>query len=66
MNIIAALLPVFAQFAPSLISDAVALIKGNPQAQGEADDAYITRLSGMIDANAAKVIAEDAVIQADD
>lgn len=64
-QIIALILQVLAGATPQLIIDIVNLIHGNPQQQGEADDAYIARLSTQIDANAAKVAQQDADIQKD-
>lgn len=64
--IIAALLPIIAQYTPQLIADVANLIKGNPQGQAETDDAYIARIGALIDANTTQVKAEDAAIQADD
>lgn len=61
--IIAALLPIFAQAAPQLIADIANLIKGNPQAQGETDAAYIARIDAQIATTAGQVAAEDAAIQ---
>lgn len=63
--LIAALLPIIAEYTPQLIADIANLIKGNPQGQAETDAAYITRIGGIIDANATKVATEDAAIQAD-
>lgn len=63
--LIALLLPIIAQFTPELVADISSLIKGNPQAQGETDADYITRIGASIDANAAKVASEDAAIQAE-
>jgi hypothetical protein len=61
--IIAALLPIFAQAAPQLIADIVALIKGNPQAQGETDAAYIARIDAEIAATTQHVVDEDKQVQ---
>lgn len=61
--IIAALLPIFAQAAPQLIADIAALIKGNPQTQGETDAAYIARIDAQIVTTDAAVQAGDAEIQ---
>lgn len=62
-EIIAALLPIFAQAAPGLISDIEQLIRGNPQTQGETDAAYIARIDAQIVATDATVQAGDAEIQ---
>lgn len=62
-QIIAALLPIFAQAAPKLIGDIVELIKGNPQAQGETDDAYIARINAQIANNTSIIEQEDKQIQ---
>ena len=62
-QLIALLLPIFAQAAPQLIKDVVDLIHGNPQQTGETDDQYIARLGQMIDANTQKVVDQDAEIQ---
>lgn len=62
-QLIATLIPVLLQVTPQLVKDVADLIHGNPQQQGEADDAYIARLNAQIDANAKVVAAEDAAIE---
>lgn len=64
-TLIALLLPIIAEYTPQLIADIANLIKGNPQAQGEADADYIARIGAQIDINTATVQAEDAAIQSD-
>lgn len=65
-QILAALLPIFAQYGATGIRDIISLIEGNPQQQGETDAAYIERTGGLIDANVQKVVAGDAVVQGED
>lgn len=62
-QLIATLIPVLLQVTPQLVSDVANLIHGNPQQQGETDDAYIARISTLIDQNAAAVQAGDAAIE---
>lgn len=62
-QIIAALLPIFAQAAPKLIADIAALIHGNPQNAGETDADYIARIDAAISSTAGEIAAEDAEIQ---
>lgn len=58
-SLIAALLPILlGQALPALIADIEALIKGNPQNQGESDQDYIARLT-------AGIVSTDKTIQAD-
>ncbi|MBZ5533081.1 MAG: hypothetical protein LAO20_16750 [Acidobacteriia bacterium] len=62
-QLIATLLPIFAQAGPLIVADIAKLVHGNPQAQGEADAAYIARIGGLIDQAVAAVKADDANIQ---
>lgn len=62
-QLIIALINLGFQFGPELVKDVATLIHGNPQQQGETVDAYVARVGGIIDANTAKVIAEDKDIQ---
>lgn len=64
-QLIALILQAVAATTPQLVKDVVDLIHGNPQQQGETDDAYIARINGQIDGNAAKIAQEDAEIQQD-
>lgn len=64
-QLITVLLQALAVFTPQLLKDIVDLIHGNPQQQGETDDAYIARIGAQIDQNAARVAGEDADIQKD-
>ena len=61
--LISALLPVFIQYTPIAVRDIANLVHGNPQQQGEADDAYVARLVAIQNADAASVIAQDQKIQ---
>lgn len=62
-ELLAILLPLLVQYTPTAIKDIIALIEGNPQAQGEADADYIARMGSLIDANDASIAAQDAEIQ---
>lgn len=62
-QLLAALLPLLVQYSIKGVEDVLALIKGNPQQQGEADADYIARMGAVIDANTASIDAQDAEIQ---
>jgi len=62
-ELLAILLPIIIQYTPTAIKDILALIKGNPQKQGETDDEYIARVGAMIDAGVQKIDEQDAEIQ---
>lgn len=64
-NALAALLPVVTQYGPVLVKDIADLIHGNPQQQGEADDAYIQRLNTAIDAKLDDAAGKDKIVEAD-
>lgn len=64
-SLIALILGAIAQYGPTIVKDVTDLIHGNPQAQGEADDAYIVRINGLIDQKLTDALAKDAAVEAD-
>lgn len=62
-DIIAALLPIFAQALPQLVADIANLIKGTPQLVGETDEAYINRLHNIASDLHSQIVDEDSEIQ---
>lgn len=62
-ELLAILLPLLVQYTPTAIRDIIALIEGNPQAQGETDAAYLTRVGALIDQNDASIQKQDDEIQ---
>jgi hypothetical protein len=63
-NLIAVLLPLIAKYGPGLVKQVADLIHGNPQAQGETDDAYIARINAQIDTTLADAEAKDKDVEA--
>lgn len=66
VQIITALLPVFAQFEPALVKDVADLIHGNPRLQDETDEAYATRVLALAEAKLKDAQANDAAVEATD
>lgn len=66
LNLIAVLIGLFGQYGPGLVKAVSDLIHGNPQQQGETDDAYIARLNALTDAKLADAAANDAAVEVDD
>jgi hypothetical protein len=61
-NLIAILLPLFAQYGPQVVKSVADLIHGNPRQTGETDAAYVARINTSIDAKLAEASANDAKV----
>jgi hypothetical protein len=64
LNLIATIIGLAAQFGPPLVKGIIDLIHGNPQQQGETDDAYIARINALSDAKLADAERNDAEVEA--
>lgn len=62
-ELIVILLQLGIKYTPQAVKDISALLHGHPKTPGETDEAYLTRIGGLIDANVAKVEAGDAEVQ---
>jgi len=62
-SLLTSLLPLIVQYGPGLVKDIVDLIHGNPQQQGETDDAYIARLNAMTESTLQKVLDQDKTVE---
>jgi hypothetical protein len=57
--LIGALLQAFGTFGPGLVKSIVNLMHGNPQQQGETDEAYTTRIQALVVSTGADTTAVD-------
>lgn len=57
------LLPLIVQFGSVLVKDIVDLIHGNPQQQGETDDAYVARLNSLTESMIQTVLDQDKTVE---
>lgn len=65
-QLIIALLQAAATYGPELVHTVAELIHGNPKQQDETDEAYITRLNGLIDAKLADAEAKDKKVEGEE
>lgn len=57
--LIVAILAAFSQYGPALVKSITDLVHGNPQQQGETDEAYIARIKTQIDTKAVDTTTTD-------
>ena len=62
-QLLAQLLPYLVSGGITIVEDIIATIKGNPQQQGETDDAYIARVKAQIIATGTQILNEDAAAE---
>lgn len=62
-SVLTTLLPLVVQYGPGLVKDLVDLIHGNPQTQGETDNAYIARLNALTESTIQKVLDQDKTVE---
>lgn len=62
-KLLLALLPMLIQYGPQLVKDVVDLVHGNPQQQGESDEAYIARLNDLTNQNILSTLSQDKQVE---
>lgn len=62
-SLLVSILPLIIQYGPQMVKDVVDLIHGNPQQQGETDDAYIARLKTLTVQNLQTALDQDKQVE---